>query len=56
MDQKNQLTLAITTIGDLLLKEKITNGQDGKEITNIKLSVPEYQRPYKWTARSFYPI
>ena len=52
MEQKDQLTLAITTIGDLLLKEKITNGQDGKEITNIKLSVPEYQRPYKWTARN----
>lgn len=46
------LTLSITTIGDLLLKEKITRQKDGKPIDNVRLTVPEYQRPYKWTARN----
>lgn len=52
----NNLTLAITTIGDLLLNSKITRMQDGKQhykpIDNVKLTIPEYQRPYKWTARN----
>ena len=47
----NNLTLAITTIGDLLLEGKITKKKDGKSIKNIELTIPEYQRPYKWTAR-----
>ena len=46
------LTLSITTVGDLLLENKITRKKDGKPISNIKLSIPEYQRPYKWTARN----
>ena len=48
----NNLTLAITSIGDLLLKNTITKKKDGKSIGNIKLTIPEYQRPYKWTARN----
>ena len=46
------LTLAITSIGDLLLNNRITKKKDGKPIDNVKLVVPEYQRPYKWTARN----
>lgn len=46
------LSLSITTIGDLLLEEKITRKADGKPIENVSLSIPEYQRPYKWTARN----
>lgn len=46
----NKLTLSITTIGDLLLRQTITNG--GKHINNVKLCIPPYQRPYKWTARN----
>lgn len=46
------LTLSITTIGDLLLNNKITQDQHGKLIDNIRLTIPEYQRPYKWTARN----
>lgn len=46
------LTLSITTIGDLLLEGKITRQKDGKPIDNVRLTVPEYQRPYKWTARN----
>ena len=48
----NNLTLSITTIGDLLLEGKITRQKDGKPIDNVRLAVPEYQRPYKWTARN----
>lgn len=46
------LKLAISTIGDLLLKSKITQDKDGKEIPNIQLKVPNYQRPYKWGAKN----
>lgn len=48
MGQKN-LTLATTTIGDLLLNNKITS--DSK-LENINLKIPEYQRPYKWTVKN----
>lgn len=48
----NNLTLAITTIGDLLLENKITKTDSGLALKDIKLVIPEYQRPYKWTARN----
>lgn len=48
----DKLTLSITTIGDLLLRSKITKNKDGKSIDNIALTIPDYQRPYKWTARN----
>ena len=48
----DNLTLSITTIGDLLLKNRITRKEDGKPIDNVRLTIPEYQRPYKWTARN----
>lgn len=48
----DNLTLSITTIGDLLLQNKITRQKDGTSIGEIKLAIPEYQRPYKWTARN----
>ena len=44
------LTLSITTIGDLLLRQAITNNEE--PIKNVCLNVPIYQRPYKWTARN----
>lgn len=46
------LKLAITTIGDLLLNNRITRDKDNKTIANIKLVIPNYQRPYKWTAKN----
>lgn len=46
------LTLAITTIGDLLLENKISRCANGNSIDNINLVIPEYQRPYKWSARN----
>lgn len=46
------LTLAITTIGDLLLKDRITMKNDGKPVEHLRLVIPVYQRPYKWAARN----
>lgn len=46
------LKLALTQIGDLLLHNKITQDKDGKTITDINLVIPNYQRPYKWTAKN----
>ena len=48
----NSLTLSITTIGDLLLEGRITRKMDGEPIDNVRLTIPVYQRPYKWTARN----
>lgn len=48
----NNLELAITKIGDLLLDGKITKNQDDKEIKDVNLTIPDYQRPYKWTAKN----
>ena len=46
----SNLTLSITTIGDLLLRQTITNEEE--PIKDVCLSVPIYQRPYKWSARN----
>lgn len=37
----SNLTLSITTIGDLLLRQKITNGD--KPIEDVSLNIPIYQ-------------
>lgn len=46
------LKLAITKIGDLLLHDNITQDKNGNTITDIDLVIPDYQRPYKWTAKN----
>lgn len=48
----NELTLALARIGDLLINRTITKTQTGDPITNVELVVPEYQRPYKWSAKN----
>lgn len=48
----NNLTLAITSVGDLLLTDKITKTQENKSIDNISLVIPDYQRPYKWSPKN----
>ena len=48
----NNLTLGITKIGDLLLKNRISETDTGSPIESIYLKIPEYQRPYKWTAKN----
>ena len=49
---ENNLVLAVTTIGDLLFNKKITKTMNNKPIENVNLFIPDYQRPYKWTARN----
>lgn len=48
----NNLTLGLTKIGDLLLNNKISEIDGGKSLEDIKLMIPEYQRPYKWSAKN----
>ena len=48
----NRLTLGITTIGDLLLRNKISEVKPGVSLDNVQLRIPEYQRPYKWSAKN----
>ena len=52
LNDMDNLILSITTIGDLLLNDRITRKKDGKPIDNVRLTIPDYQRPYKWTARN----
>lgn len=46
------LCLGLSRIGDLLLDSKITYDEHGNSIDNVLLRIPEYQRPYKWTAKN----
>lgn len=46
------LTLGITKICDLLLKNEISNTGDSDTSNGISLHIPEYQRPYKWSVKN----
>lgn len=48
----NQLTLGLAKIGDLLIKNRITQVEGKNDISEIILKIPEYQRPYKWTGKN----
>jgi len=48
----SNLKLAITTIGDLLLDNAITQDESQKRMSDVQLQIPNYQRPYKWTAKN----
>lgn len=52
MGNDNGVKLAITTIRDLLFYNRLTQDENGKSIKNIRLTIPEYQRPYKWTVKN----
>lgn len=51
-----ELTLGVTTVGELLLENKIsrlnTNDKNENLRENINLKIPDYQRPYKWSAKN----
>ena len=47
----SQLTLGLAKIGDLLLSSRITQVSGGQPLSGVVLSIPEYQRPYKWTGK-----
>lgn len=48
----DSLKLAITKIGDLLLEDCISQDEKGNQIQGVNLKIPNYQRPYKWTAKN----
>jgi hypothetical protein len=52
MANKINLQLGIANIGDLLLKKRISRMHDDKALENVDLVIPNYQRPYKWTAKN----
>lgn len=52
MGKNKNLQLGIAKIGDLLLKGKITRVNDDKSLEGIHIKIPNYQRPYKWTAKN----
>ena len=52
MGNNINLRLGIATIGELLLQGKISIVNIGDPLKEIKLVIPNYQRPYKWTAKN----
>ena len=48
------LQLAITTIGKLLLEHCVSQEKTVEKdvIKDVNLCIPNYQRPYKWTAKN----
>jgi len=48
----DNLKLAITKVGDLLLHNRITHEDKGNYIEDVALKIPHYQRPYKWSAKN----
>ena len=52
MSNNPNLKLGIAKIGELLLHGEISRVNVGDSLKNIKLVIPNYQRPYKWTAKN----
>ena len=52
MGNNPNLKLGIAKIGELLLHGEISRVNDDNLLNDIKLVIPNYQRPYKWTAKN----
>lgn len=52
MSNAISLQLGITSIGDLLIRKRVTRVRDTHVYEEVKLTIPNYQRPYKWTAKN----
>lgn len=52
MSNNSNLILGIANIGDLLLHGEISRVNNEDSLKGIKLVIPNYQRPYKWTAKN----
>ena len=52
MGNSINLQLGIAKIGDLLLRGVISRMNDDKPLESVNLAIPNYQRPYKWTAKN----
>ena len=50
-NMEKSLVLAITTIEDLLLNRVLTEFESDN-LGMVNLSIPDYQRPYKWTEKN----
>ena len=48
-NSNRSLVLGITNVGDLLIKGEIGQSSVGGPVKLNNLTIPEYQRPYKWT-------
>ena len=46
------LTLAFTNVRDLLIEHKLTESGESSIDEPIRLSIPNYQRPYKWSEKN----
>ena len=46
------LQLGIAKVGELLLQGMVSRVNDANPLIDIKLAIPNYQRPYKWTAKN----
>ncbi len=44
--------MGIAKVGELLLQGEISRVNDDHPLKDIKLVIPNYQRPYKWTAKN----
>ena len=52
MGNSINLQLGVAKIGDLLLRGVISEVNGDNPLKDIKLVIPNYQRPYKWTAKN----
>ena len=52
MSNAISLQLGITSIGDLLIRKRVTRVRDAHVHEEVKLTIPNYQRPYKWSAKN----
>jgi len=50
------IKLALTNIGDILVNNRITESDEGKPIEDVRLHIPPYQRPYKWSTKNVYQL
>ena len=53
----DNLILGITRVNDLFLKKTISeiikkDQHKTESLTDVNLVIPDYQRPYKWTAKN----
>lgn len=52
MEKNISLQLGVVKIGELLLRKEIPRVRAGKPLEGVNLKIPNYQRPYKWTAKN----
>lgn len=46
------LQLGVAKVGDLLIRNSISRLRESNGLEGMRLAIPNYQRPYKWTAKN----